>query len=126
MTIRVGINGFGRIGRIVFRAAMKQKDVEVVHVNDLTDTKTLAHLLKRDSVHGTLDAEVLAGEGELRVDGTALSVSAVRDPSELPWASKKVDIVLECTGIFTQRDAAELHLKAGAPKVLISQYYLKK
>ena len=120
MAIRVGINGFGRIGRVVFRAAMMHKDIEIVHINDLTDTATLAHLLKRDSVHGNLSADVVAGEGELSIDGRTVSVSAVRDPSELPWKEKKVDLVMECTGIFTQREAAERHLKAGAPKVLIS------
>lgn len=119
MTIKVGINGFGRIGRVVFRAAL-DSDFEIVHINDLTDTKTLAHLVKYDSVHGTLGKAVTAGEDQITVDGKSISVSAVRDPSELPWKEKKVDIVFECTGLFTKRDAAELHLKAGAPKVLIS------
>lgn len=120
MTIRIGINGFGRIGRVVFRAAMQHKDLEIVHINDLTDTKTLAHLLKYDSVHGTLAADVVGQNDGLQVAGREVSVSAIKDPAELPWASKKVDVVFECTGIFTQRDAADLHLKAGAPKVIIS------
>jgi glyceraldehyde 3-phosphate dehydrogenase len=119
MTIRVGINGFGRIGRVVFRAALGT-DIEIVHINDLTDTKTLAHLLKYDSVHGSLAAEVKAGDNKITVEGRDISVSSVRDPSELPWAEKKVDIVFECTGIFTKREDADRHIKAGAPKVLIS------
>ncbi len=120
MTVRVGINGFGRIGRVVMRAALRQGDVEVVHINDLTDTKTLAHLLKYDSVHGTFDAQVEAKENAIVINGKEVSVSALRDPKELPWSEKKVDLVLECTGIFTKRDDAERHLAAGAPKVLIS------
>lgn len=120
MTIRVGINGFGRIGRVVMRAALQQKEVEIVHINDLTDTKTLAHLLKYDSVHGTLDRDVRAEGDQLIIEDQAITVSSVRDPAELPWKEKSVDLVFECTGIFTSRDAAELHLKAGAPKVLIS------
>lgn len=119
MTIRVGINGFGRIGRVVFRAAMGT-DIEIVHINDLTDTKTLAHLLKYDSVHGSLTADVKAGDHKLTVAGKDISVSSVRDPSELPWQEKKVDVVFECTGIFTKREDADRHIKAGAPKVLIS------
>jgi glyceraldehyde 3-phosphate dehydrogenase len=122
MTIRIGINGFGRIGRTVLRAALAQKsrDFEIVHINDLTDTKTLAHLLSYDSVHRTLDAKVYAEEHGLVVDGAPISVSAIKSPGELPWKEKKVDLVFECSGIFTDRKDAELHLKAGAPKVLIS------
>lgn len=122
MTIRIGINGFGRIGRTVFRAALasQNRDFEIVHINDLTDTPTLAHLLKYDSVHGTLANKVSHDEGNLVVDGRAISVSAIKSPAELPWKEKKVDIVFECSGIFTKRSDAELHLKAGAPKVLIS------
>lgn len=118
--VRVGINGFGRIGRVVMRAALKRSDIEVVHINDLTDTATLAHLLKYDSVHGTLDASVEARDGAIVVNGKEISVSAVRDPSELPWGAKNVAIALECTGLFTKREDAERHLKAGAQKVLIS------
>lgn len=121
-SIRVGINGFGRIGRTVFRAALqdKYKNFEIVHVNDLADTKTMAHLLQYDSVHGRLSQTVEGKEGEIVCGGKSVSVSAVRSPAELPWAEKKVDIVFECTGIFTDREGAEQHLKAGAPKVLIS------
>lgn len=122
MTIRVGINGFGRIGRTILRAAIKAeyKDIEIVHINDLTDTKTIAHLLKYDSVHGALNAECHASENSIAVGDKSISISAIRSPAELPWSEKKVDIVFECTGLFTGRDTAEAHLKAGAPKVLIS------
>ncbi|SMF21835.1 type I glyceraldehyde-3-phosphate dehydrogenase [Pseudobacteriovorax antillogorgiicola] len=120
MTVRVGINGFGRIGRVVMRAALRQGDVEVAHINDLTDTKTLAHLLKYDSVHGVLDADVTAKDGAIIVNGKEITVSAVRDPKELPWSEKNIDLVLECTGLFTKREDAERHIAAGAKKVLIS------
>jgi glyceraldehyde 3-phosphate dehydrogenase len=122
MTIRVGINGFGRIGRTVLRAALasSKRDIEVVHINDLTDTKTLAHMLKYDSVHGVLANDVQVSSGGLRIDDKEISVSAIKSPAELPWAAKKVDIVFECSGIFTNRSDCELHIKAGAPKVLIS------
>jgi glyceraldehyde 3-phosphate dehydrogenase len=122
MTLRIGINGFGRIGRTIMRAALEQKnsDIQVVHINDLTDTKTLAHLLKYDSVHGRLGRQVFAEDGAITVDGQSVSVSAIKSPSELPWKDKKVDLVLECSGIFTKRADAEGHIKAGAPKVLIS------
>lgn len=118
--LRVGINGFGRIGRVVMRAALKRKDIEVVHINDLTDTKTLAHLLKYDSVHGVLDTTVESAEGALIVGGKKITVSAIKNPLELPWGANKVDIVFEATGIFRDRDKAEMHIKAGAKKVLIS------
>ena len=120
MTIRVAINGFGRIGRVVMRAALKQNDIEIVHINDLTSTSTLAHLLKYDSVHGVLDTDVEAKENALVIGGKEVSVTAIKDPAELPWAEKKVDIVFECTGIFRKRALADLHIKAGAKKVLIS------
>ena len=120
MTIRVAINGFGRIGRVVMRAALKQNDIEIVHINDLTSTSTLAHLLKYDSVHGVLDTDVEAKENALVIGGKEVSVTAIKDPAELPWAEKKVDIVFECTGIFRKRPQADLHIKAGAKKVLIS------
>lgn len=120
MTIRVGINGFGRIGRVATRALLNCKDIELVHVNDLTDTKTLSHLLAFDSVHGRLAAKVESDEKNIYVNGKAISVSAIKDPAELPWKDKKVDIVFEATGAFTDREKAELHLKAGAGKVLIS------
>ena len=120
MTVRVGINGFGRIGRVVMRAALRQGDIEIAHINDLTDTKTLAHLLKYDSVHGVLDAKVEAKDGAIVVNGKEITVSAVRDPAELPWGAKNIDLVLECTGFFTKREDADRHIAAGAKKVLIS------
>jgi glyceraldehyde 3-phosphate dehydrogenase len=122
MTIRIGINGFGRIGRTVLRAALapQNRDIEIVHINDLTDTATLAHLLKYDSVHGTLSNQVSHDEGHFYIDGKAISVSSIKSPAELPWKEKKVDLVFECSGVFTKRSDAELHVKAGAPKVLIS------
>jgi glyceraldehyde 3-phosphate dehydrogenase len=118
--IRIGINGFGRIGRSVVRAAQLLKDVESVHINDLTDSKTLAHLLKYDSVHGTLPQTVVAEDGAIRVGDHAITVSATKDPRELPWKEKKVDVVFECTGRFTDRKDCEMHLAAGAPRVLVS------
>ena len=122
MTIRVGINGFGRIGRTVFRAAWAKgnQDFEIVHINDLTDTKTLAHLLKYDSVHGRFEHSVEAADGAIIVDGKKITVSAIKNPEELPWKAKEAQIVFECSGVFTKRSAAEGHLKAGAKKVLIS------
>jgi glyceraldehyde 3-phosphate dehydrogenase len=122
MAIRVGINGFGRIGRTVFRAAMTSanKDFEIVHINDPSDVKTNAHLLKYDSVHGIAPYDVKAGNNSIIVDGKEISMSGIRNPEELPWGAKKVDIVFECTGIFTDRVGAEKHLKAGSPRVLIS------
>lgn len=120
MAVSVGINGFGRIGRMVMRASLGRNDIDVVHINDLTDTKTLAHLLKYDSVHGRLDADVQAKDGAIVVNGREIAVTAVRDPREIPWGDQKVDIALECTGIFTKREDANRHIEAGARKVLIS------
>ncbi|WP_261303608.1 type I glyceraldehyde-3-phosphate dehydrogenase [Paenibacillus andongensis] len=120
MTTKVGINGFGRIGRNVFRAALNNPEVQIVAVNDLTDVKTLAHLLKYDTTHGKLDATVEAGEGELFVNGRSIKVFAERDPGNLPWASVGAEIVIESTGIFTAKEKAALHLKGGAKKVIIS------
>ncbi|MCX6123190.1 MAG: type I glyceraldehyde-3-phosphate dehydrogenase [Proteobacteria bacterium] len=122
MSIRIGINGFGRIGRCVFRASIeaKNKDLEVVHINDLSETKTLAHLLKYDSVHGTLDAEITHDENSITVNGRRVTVSKVKSVSDLPWKDKSVDVVFECTGIFTKKSDAEGHLKSGAKSVLIS------
>ncbi|KQX67163.1 type I glyceraldehyde-3-phosphate dehydrogenase [Paenibacillus sp. Root444D2] len=120
MTTKVGINGFGRIGRNVFRAALNNSEVQIVAVNDLTDVKTLAHLLKYDTTHGKLDATVEAGEGELIVNGRSIKVFAERDPGNLPWASVGAEIVIESTGIFTAKEKAALHLKGGAKKVIIS------
>ena len=120
MAIKVGINGFGRIGRMVFRIMMQRGGFDVVAINDLTDAKTLAYLLKYDSVHGVLDKEVKEVEGGISVDGKVIKVTAERDPSKLPWGSLGVDIVLECTGIFRTVEKASLHIKAGAKKVIIS------
>lgn len=120
MAVRVAINGFGRIGRLVFRAGFESGDVEFVAVNDLADAKTIAHLLKYDSTHGTLRADVKSTPNAILVDGREIRTFSVRDPEELPWRDLEVDVVLESTGRFTDRDGAEKHLKAGAKKVVIS------
>ncbi|MEK6814053.1 MAG: type I glyceraldehyde-3-phosphate dehydrogenase [Nitrospirota bacterium] len=120
MSIRVGINGFGRIGRNIFRASLAAPDIEIVAVNDLTDAKTLAHLLKYDSVHGTLTQKVEASDSSISVDGRTLKVIAEKDPAALPWKALGVDVVVESTGRFTDRAGAEKHLAAGARKVVIS------
>jgi glyceraldehyde 3-phosphate dehydrogenase len=122
MTIRVGINGFGRIGRQVLRAAKLQgvADIEIVAVNDLTDTKTLAHLFKYDSVHRTYEGDVEAGNGAIMVDGEEIKVFAEKDPANLKWKDLDVDIVLESTGRFTDAEKAKAHLNGGAKKVVIS------
>jgi glyceraldehyde 3-phosphate dehydrogenase len=122
MAIRVGINGFGRIGRQVLRAAKEQgvADLDFVAVNDLTDTKTLAHLFKYDSVHGTYDGDVEAKDGSIVVDGDEIRILSEKDPAALPWKELGVDIVLESTGRFTTAEAAGKHLQAGAKKVIIS------
>lgn len=120
MSIRVGINGFGRIGRSTFRAIFGSEGVEIVAVNDITDAKTLAHLLKYDSVHGRYEKDVGSAEGAIIVDGKEIKVISIKDPSELPWAEMGVDIVLECTGKFTDRKYAVKHLERGAKKVIIS------
>jgi glyceraldehyde 3-phosphate dehydrogenase len=122
MAIRIGINGFGRIGRNTLRAAKKLgiKDLDFVAVNDLTDTKTLAHLLKYDSVHGRFDGEVQAEKDALLVNGDSMRVLSEKDPAKLPWKDLDVDVVLESTGRFTDREAAALHLTGGAKKVIIS------
>ena len=120
MTIKVGINGFGRIGRNAFRAAMANPALEIVAVNDLTDAETLAHLLKYDSIHGILDAEVKAEKDAIVVNGKAIKVLAERDPVALPWGALGIDVVVESTGRFTDADKAAAHIKAGAKKVIIS------
>jgi glyceraldehyde 3-phosphate dehydrogenase len=122
MAIRVGINGFGRIGRQVLRASRLQEvaDIEFVAVNDLTDTKTLAHLFKYDSVHRTYPGEVCAEDGSISVDGHEIRVFAEKDPAALPWKELGVDLVLESTGRFTNADAAKKHVDGGAKKVIIS------
>jgi glyceraldehyde 3-phosphate dehydrogenase len=119
MTVRVGINGFGRIGRNYFRAA-RGRDLEIVAVNDLTDNKTLAHLLKYDSTFGRLDDEVSFDDEAIIVGGRRVLASAQKDPAQLPWGDLGVDVVIESTGRFTKRDDAALHLKSGAKKVIIS------
>ncbi|TJY39560.1 type I glyceraldehyde-3-phosphate dehydrogenase [Cohnella pontilimi] len=118
--VKVGINGFGRIGRNVFRASLKNPNVEIVAINDLTDVSTLAHLLKYDTTHGRLDGTVEVGEGSLIVNGKTIKVFAERDPGNLPWSSVGAEIVVESTGIFTAKEKASLHLKGGAKKVIIS------
>jgi glyceraldehyde 3-phosphate dehydrogenase len=120
MAVKVGINGFGRIGRNFFRAAYNDPALEIVAVNDITDAKTLAHLLKYDSVHGRFEQEVGVKESALVVAGKTVQVLAVKDPLELPWAKLGVEVVIESTGKFTEREGAEKHLKAGAKRVLIS------
>ncbi|HEY6162298.1 MAG TPA: type I glyceraldehyde-3-phosphate dehydrogenase [Bacteroidia bacterium] len=118
--IKVAINGFGRIGRVFFRIALQRKDMEVVAINDLTDSRTLSHLLKYDSVHGILDAEIKHGERELIVNGKSIRISAEKDPAKLPWKELGIDVVIESTGLFLDRANAEKHLSAGAKKVILS------
>jgi glyceraldehyde 3-phosphate dehydrogenase len=120
MAVKVGINGFGRIGRNIMRAAMKNKDIDFVAVNDLTNAATLAHLLKYDSVIGNLDADVKASGDGISVNGDEFKVLAIKDPAQLPWKDLGVDVVFESTGIFTDRDGAAKHLAAGAKKVIIT------
>ena len=120
MAVRVGINGFGRIGRNIMRAALGDKNIDFVAVNDLTSAHTLAHLLKYDSVIGNLDARVEAREDSISVDGDEFKVLSKRDPAELPWKALGVDIVFESTGLFTERSAAAKHVAAGAKKVVIT------
>ena len=121
MKVRVGINGFGRIGRNIFRAGFRNKNIEFVAINDLpTDTKVLAHLLKYDSTFGTLNATIQAKEGALVIDGKELKVLAYKSPAEIPWGQLGVDIVIESTGVFTDAEKAKGHLVGGAKKVIIS------
>ena len=120
MAIRIGINGFGRIGRLVFRAAWDDPAVDVVSVNDLTDPKTLAHLLKYDSIHGRFDKDVQVVDGGFTVDGKLVKVSAERNPADLSWGADDVQIVVESTGFFTDADKARAHIEAGAERVIIS------
>ncbi len=120
MAVRVGINGFGRIGRSFFRACIGNEDIEIVAINDLTDPKTLAHLLKYDSVHGVLNHNVEAGEGSIIFDGKEIKVSSHKDPAEIRWGDLGVDVVIESTGVFRKRESAQLHLKGGAKKVIIT------
>jgi len=120
MSVKVAINGFGRIGRCFLRQAIGRNDIEIVAINDLTDNAMLAHLLKYDSVHGTFDGDVKVVESGLQINGHTVSVSAEKNPENLPWGKLGVDVVVESTGIFRSHDAASKHLKAGAKKVLIS------
>ena len=120
MSVRVAINGFGRIGRLVLRAGFNKKDVEFVAVNDLTDPRTLAHLLKYDSVHGIMNAEVKHKEDAIFIDGKEIKAYAMKEPESLPWKDLGIDVVLESTGKFTDRAGAERHIKGGAKKVVIS------
>lgn len=120
MAVRVAINGFGRIGRCILRAGYKNESIDFVAINDITDTKTLAHLLKYDSVHGRFEGNVKPLENAIEVDGKNILVFQEKDPENLPWKKLEVDIVLECSGLFTSKEKAGKHLKAGAKKVIIS------
>ncbi len=120
MGVKIGINGFGRIGRLVFRGAHERDDVEVVAINDITDAKTLAHLLKYDSVHGKFQGNVETAGDAIVVDGREIRVFAERDPEHLPWKDLGVNVAMECTGVFRKRDQIAKHLTAGADKVLLS------
>lgn len=117
---KIAINGFGRIGRISFRALLKKNDMEVVAINDLTDTKTLAYLFKHDSSHGAFDGEVSYDSENLLINGKKIRVYAIKSPADLPWKELGIDIVLESTGLFNDKEKAEAHIKAGARKVIIS------
>ena len=120
MATKVAINGFGRIGRLVFRIAQKTPDIDIVAINDLTDAPTLAHLLKYDSVHGTFDATVDAADDSITVNGKKIQISKETNPAALPWGQLGIDIVIESTGRFTKREDAAKHLEAGAKRVIIS------
>lgn len=120
MTVKIGINGFGRIGRNIFRQALNNQDVEIVAINDLTDAEMLAHLLKYDSVHGVLNAEITVDNADLIVNGKRIHVSSERDPLAIEWGKHGVDVVIESTGIFRDRAGAAKHMEAGAKKVIVS------
>lgn len=120
MAVKLGINGFGRIGRLILRASLEKEDVEVVAINDLTNAETMAHLLKYDSVHGILDREIKTGQDGILVNDSNIAVTSVKDPEKIPWADMGVDIVVECTGLFRDHAEASKHLSAGARKVIIS------
>ena len=120
MSIKLGINGFGRIGRMVLRAALKHPDVDVVAINDLTDSETMAYLLKYDSVHGQLQRDVSAQKDSIEIDGKSITIRSVKDPESIGWGDLGVDIAAECTGIFRDREGATKHLTGGARKVIIS------
>jgi glyceraldehyde 3-phosphate dehydrogenase len=120
MSIKLGINGFGRIGRLVFRAAQNHSDVEVVAINDLTDPTTMAHLLKYDSVHGPLDLNITVKDDMIEVEGKPIAITSIKDPEQLRWKDFGVEVVAECTGLFRDRENASKHLAAGARKIIIS------
>ena len=120
MSIKIGINGFGRIGRLILRAAINHPEVEVVAINDLTDSATMAYLLAYDSVHGKLDVEVTAKDDSIEVAGKSIGITSIKDPANLAWRDFGVDIVAECTGLFRDSESASKHLAAGARKVIIS------
>lgn len=120
MSLKLGINGFGRIGRLVFRAALSHPDVDVVAINDLTDSMTMAHLLKYDSVHGRLDKDITAKDDVIEVEGKPVAITSIRDPEQLRWREFGVEVTAECTGLFRDRENASKHLTAGARKVIIS------
>ena len=119
-TVKVAINGFGRIGRLVYRKIYNMEGIDVVAINDLTSPNVLAHLLKYDSAQGRFDADVKATEDSIIVNKDVLKIYAQKDPAQIPWGAHDVDVVLECTGFFTDKDKAEAHLKAGAKRVVIS------
>src|SRR5215510_9964310 len=119
-TVKVAINGFGRIGRLVYRQIFQKEGIEVLAVNDLTSPKVLAHLLKYDSAQGRFNAEVKSTENSILVDGDEVKIYAQKDPAQIPWKDHNVDVVLECTGFFTDKDKAAAHIKAGAKRVVIS------
>ena len=118
--MRIGINGFGRIGRMVFRVASQRNDIEVVGINDLTDAKTLAHLLKYDSTQGRFKGTVVAKEGAIVVNGKEIPITAIKNPAEIPWSKYGVDIVIESTGVFRSKEKCMLHIQAGAKKVILT------
>src|SRR5690606_33657061 len=118
--VKVAINGFGRIGRLAFRQIYNMDGIEVVAINDLTQPKVLAHLLKYDTAQGRFGQEVSAGEGAITVNGQEIKIYAQKDPAQIPWGQHEVDVVLECTGLFTDKDKASAHLAAGAKRVVIS------
>lgn len=120
MTIKIGINGFGRIGRLVFRAAWNHPNVQVVAINDLADAATMAHLLKYDSVHGIFDVDIAAQDDRMQIDDKSIAIRSIKEPAKIGWDELDVDIVAECTGLFRDREGASGHLTAGARKVIIS------
>ena len=120
MSVKVAINGFGRIGRLAFRQMFAAEGYEVVAINDLTDAKMLAHLLKYDSAQGRYDHDVTAGDGEITVDGKTIKIYAEKNAADLPWGKIGVDVVLECTGFYCSKEKASAHITAGAKKVVIS------